>query len=50
MVFGEFEWLTEKLIAHQVNVNVLGTMRFTNAVCPLLRQHGGKFCKVIEIM
>lgn len=42
MVFGEFEWLTEKLISHQINVNVLGTMKFTNAVCPVIRQHNGK--------
>lgn len=49
MAFGEFEWLTERLIAHQVNVNLLGTMKFTNSICPLIRQHNGKSCdKVIN--
>ncbi|KAJ8935444.1 hypothetical protein NQ314_012864 [Rhamnusium bicolor] len=38
MVFGEFEWLTERLIQEQIDVNLLGTFKFTNALCPLLRQ------------
>ncbi|KAJ8949232.1 hypothetical protein NQ318_022744 [Aromia moschata] len=39
MVFGEFEWLTERLIQEQVNINLMGTFKFTNALCPLLRQY-----------
>ncbi|KAF7281824.1 hypothetical protein GWI33_004225 [Rhynchophorus ferrugineus] len=39
MVFGEFEWQTPRLIQHQINVNLLGTFRVTNAFCPLIRQH-----------
>nr|CAI5856731.1 unnamed protein product [Callosobruchus analis] len=42
MVFGEFEWLTDKLIQQQLDVNLMGTFRFTNALCPLLRQHKGR--------
>lgn len=42
MVFGEFEWLTERLITQQIHVNFLGTLKFTNAICPLLRQHKGR--------
>lgn len=41
MVFGEFEWYTEKIINHHIDVNLLGTMRFTKALCPLLRQYRG---------
>lgn len=41
MVFGEFEWLTEKLIQQQIDVNLMGTFKFTNAFCPLIRQHKG---------
>lgn len=41
MVFGEFEWLTEQLIQHQIDVNLLGTLMFSNAICPVLRQHKG---------
>ncbi|CAG9863716.1 unnamed protein product [Phyllotreta striolata] len=46
MVFGEFEWLTENLIQQQVNVNLLGTLKFTNAMCPLLRQYGGRIITI----
>ncbi|KAJ8926009.1 hypothetical protein NQ315_009864 [Exocentrus adspersus] len=46
MVFGEFEWLTERLIQQQVEVNLLGTLKFTNALCPLLRQHKGRIITV----
>ncbi|XP_063220924.1 11-beta-hydroxysteroid dehydrogenase type 2 isoform X2 [Bacillus rossius redtenbacheri] len=46
MVFGEFEWQTERLIRHQVEVNLLGTMRVTKAFCPLIRQHKGRIVTV----
>lgn len=43
MVFGEFEWQTEKLIKRQIDVNLLGTFKLTNAFAFLLRQHKGGF-------
>ncbi|XP_066146916.1 D-beta-hydroxybutyrate dehydrogenase, mitochondrial [Euwallacea fornicatus] len=46
MVFGEFEWQTEKLIKHQLEVNLLGTFKLTNAFCYLLRQHKGRIITV----
>ncbi|XP_056648747.1 D-beta-hydroxybutyrate dehydrogenase, mitochondrial [Diorhabda sublineata] len=46
MVFGEFEWLTENLIHQQVELNLMGTLRFTNAFCPLLRLHQGRVITV----
>ncbi|XP_012272345.1 estradiol 17-beta-dehydrogenase 2 [Orussus abietinus] len=42
MVFGEFEWLTEEQIRHQVEVNCLGTMRITKELIPLIRAHSGR--------
>lgn len=42
MVFGEFEWQTEKLMRQQIEVNLLGTFKLTNAFCHLLRQHKGR--------
>nr|CAD7442658.1 unnamed protein product [Timema bartmani] len=46
MVFGEFEWLTERLINQQVEVNLLGTMRVTKAFCSLIRHHKGRIVTV----
>nr|CAD7434824.1 unnamed protein product [Timema monikensis] len=46
MVFGEFEWLTERLINQQVEVNFLGTMRITKAFCSLIRHHKGRIVTV----
>lgn len=42
MVFGEFEWLTDRLIKQQLEVNFYGTMSFTKAFCPLLRKYKGE--------
>jgi 3-hydroxybutyrate dehydrogenase len=42
MVFGEFDWITDKLMQLQVDVNVLGTMRLTRAFISLLRDHHGR--------
>ncbi|KAG5331381.1 BDH protein, partial [Acromyrmex heyeri] len=39
MVFGEFEWQTQKLAEYQVNVNLLGTMRMTRELMPILREN-----------
>lgn len=46
MVFGEFEWQTQRLMQHQVNVNLLGTFRVTNEFCPLIRQHKGRIITI----
>ncbi|XP_050315712.1 D-beta-hydroxybutyrate dehydrogenase, mitochondrial [Anthonomus grandis grandis] len=46
MVFGEFEWQTEKLMRQQIEVNLLGTLKITNAFCHLLRHHKGRVVTV----
>lgn len=43
MVFGEFEWLTDRLIKEQIDVNLSGTMCLTKAFLPILRQFSGIF-------
>jgi hypothetical protein len=42
MVFGEFEWQTERLIQQQVHVNLLGMMNLSKAFIPTLRKYAGK--------
>lgn len=39
MCFGEFEWQTNNLIESQINVNLIGTMKITKALLPLIRQY-----------
>lgn len=39
MVFGEFEWQTDDLIHHQINVNLLGTWNLTREFLPLIRKY-----------
>ncbi|KAG8228601.1 hypothetical protein J437_LFUL009306 [Ladona fulva] len=46
MVFGEFEWQTERLIKFQTDVNLLGTYRVTKAFCPELRKSKGRILTV----
>ncbi|XP_049825129.1 D-beta-hydroxybutyrate dehydrogenase, mitochondrial isoform X1 [Aethina tumida] len=46
MVFGEFEWLTERLIDLQIQVNLTGTLKLTKAFCPILRMHKGRLITV----
>lgn len=46
MVFGEFEWQTERLILQQINVNLFGTMRITKAFLPLLRKYTGRIITI----
>ncbi|XP_046401754.1 D-beta-hydroxybutyrate dehydrogenase, mitochondrial [Ischnura elegans] len=46
MVFGEFEWQTERLIKFQTDVNLLGTFRVTKAFCPELRKSKGRIITV----
>lgn len=46
MVFGEFEWQTQNLAEYQVNVNILGTMRITRELMPIIRQNGSRIIVV----
>lgn len=46
MVFGEFEWQTQPLAEYQVNVNVLGTMRITRELMPILRENRSRIIVV----
>ncbi|CAD6994437.1 unnamed protein product [Ceratitis capitata] len=46
MCFGEFEWQTEDQFEMQINVNVLGTMRLTKQLLPLLRYHRGRIINI----
>ncbi|KAI8130456.1 Transcription factor kayak [Lucilia cuprina] len=46
MCFGEFEWQTWSQIEMQINVNLLGTMRLTRELMPLLRQHQARIINV----
>ncbi|XP_059475136.1 D-beta-hydroxybutyrate dehydrogenase, mitochondrial-like isoform X2 [Neocloeon triangulifer] len=46
MVFGEFDWMTERLMKYQIEVNLLGTMRLTRAFISLLRDHHGRIITV----
>lgn len=46
MCFGEFEWQTRNLFESQINVNLLGTMRVTKELLPLIRQHQGRIINI----
>lgn len=46
MVFGEFEWQTEDQVRHQVEVNLLGTMRITRQLMPLIRKDSSRIVVV----
>jgi len=46
MIFGEFEWQTYGQIEHQVSVNVLGTMRLTQALMPIIRHNRSRIIVV----
>lgn len=46
MCFGEFEWQTNAIIEHQVNVNLFGTMNFTRSFLPLARKHKTRIINV----
>lgn len=46
MVLGEFEWQTQNLAEHQVNVNLLGTMRITRELMPILRDNRSRIIVV----
>ncbi|KAF7383810.1 hypothetical protein HZH68_014567 [Vespula germanica] len=38
MIFGEFEWQTKDQVKHQLEVNLLGTMKITHQLMPLIRK------------
>lgn len=42
MIFGEFEWITEEQILYQVQVNLIGTMKFTQEFMPEIRAHSSR--------
>ncbi|XP_074105463.1 SDR family oxidoreductase shroud isoform X2 [Cotesia typhae] len=46
MIFGEFEWQTEEQMRYQVEVNLLGTMRVTKEVLPLLREYSSRLINI----
>lgn len=46
MCFGEFEWQTWSQIEMQINVNLLGTMRITRELMPLIRQQQARIINV----
>ncbi|XP_011185949.1 D-beta-hydroxybutyrate dehydrogenase, mitochondrial [Zeugodacus cucurbitae] len=46
MCFGEFEWQTSDQFEMQINVNVLGAMRLTKKLLPLVRQHRGRIINI----
>lgn len=46
MVFGEFEWQTQKLAEYQIEVNLLGTMRITRELMPIIRQNDSRIIVV----
>ncbi|XP_020285923.1 retinol dehydrogenase 3 isoform X2 [Pseudomyrmex gracilis] len=46
MIIGEFEWQTQKHAEHQINVNLLGTMRLTREMMPILRKHNSRIIVV----
>ncbi|KAF3422673.1 hypothetical protein E2986_00245 [Frieseomelitta varia] len=46
MIFGEFEWQTDEQLRNQVEVNLLGTMRITRELMPLIRAH---FSRIIVV-
>jgi 3-hydroxybutyrate dehydrogenase len=46
MVFGESEWQTDEMIEHQVNVNLIGTIKMTTAFLPLIRKHKARIVNV----
>ncbi|TDG52336.1 hypothetical protein AWZ03_001166 [Drosophila navojoa] len=46
MCFGEFEWQLSAQIEHQINCNLLGTMRLTRQLLPLLRQQRARIINV----
>lgn len=46
MCFGELEWQTENQINQVLQVNVLGNIRVTRSLLPLLRRHKGRIVTV----
>lgn len=42
MIFGEFEWQTDEQIRNQVEVNLLGSMRVTRELMPIIRAHSSR--------
>lgn len=46
MTFGEFEWQTNSLITNQIEINLIGTMKFTHEFLPLARKYKSRIITV----
>ncbi|XP_072767759.1 D-beta-hydroxybutyrate dehydrogenase, mitochondrial [Anoplolepis gracilipes] len=46
MIFGEFEWQMQSLAEYQVNINVLGTLRMTRQLMPMIRRDSSRIIVV----
>lgn len=46
MCFGELEWQTENQIEQIMQVNVLGNVRVTRSLLPLIRRHKSRIINV----
>lgn len=46
MCFGEFEWQTKNIVEQQINVNLLGPMRMTKELLPIVRAHKTRIINV----
>ncbi|XP_031637542.1 D-beta-hydroxybutyrate dehydrogenase, mitochondrial [Contarinia nasturtii] len=46
MCFGEFEWQTNAIVEHQINVNLFGTMNFTRSFLYLARKYKTRIINV----
>nr|XP_034177503.1 D-beta-hydroxybutyrate dehydrogenase, mitochondrial [Osmia lignaria] len=55
MIFGEFEWQTHEQIERQLQVNLLGAVRITRELMPMIRIHSSRIivisshCKIQPI-
>lgn len=46
MAFGETEWQTNEMIEQQINVNLIGTIKLTKTMLPLIRKHKSRIINV----
>lgn len=49
LAFGEFDWYTWDIIESQVNVNLLGTLRITQAMLPFIMDSHGRIVNTSSI-
>jgi 3-hydroxybutyrate dehydrogenase len=46
MIFGETEWQTNEMIEKQINVNLLGTIKLTHEMLPIVRKYKSRIINV----